>query len=165
MENASIGNMTTAIKIVSGGQTGADRAALDAALELGVQCGGWCPKGRKAEDGKIPERYPVIELVGGDYRDRTLKNVEDTDGTIIFYFDTMSGGTALTHRFCRSKHKPFLLIDGCVMSAEVAAARIAGFSRSLSGKTLNIAGPRASGNESTYDFVYEVICRFIRIYG
>ena len=153
--------MIPILKIISGGQTGADRAALDAALETGVQCGGWCPHGRKAEDGLIPDRYPLRELPGGDYRDRTLKNVEDTDGTVIFYFDYISGGTALTHRFCRERKKPFLLIDGKNNSVEEAAVRIIEFERSLPGSTINFAGPRASGNKNIYNFVFEVISRFV----
>ena len=157
--------MVSSLKIISGGQTGADRAALDAALEFGVQCGGWCPQGRKAEDGSIPDRYPLTELSGGDYRDRTLKNVEDADGTIIFYFGNMSGGTALTHRFCNSRRKPFLLIDGCVMSVDESALHSVEFAHSLPGRKLNIAGPRASGNENIYDFVFAVISKFLQIYG
>lgn len=71
-------------KIISGGQTGADRGALDAALEARVPCGGWCPADRSAEDGSIPDRYPLTPLPVGGYRARTLKNVEDSDGTVIF---------------------------------------------------------------------------------
>ena len=153
--------MVPILKIISGGQTGADRAALDAALETGVPCGGWCPQGRKAEDGLIPDRYPLQELPGGDYRDRTLKNVEDSDGTVIFYFDHMSGGTALTHRFCRERKKPFLLIDGHNISVEEAVTRIIGFEHSLPGRTINFAGPRASGNKDIYNFVFEAISSFV----
>jgi predicted Rossmann-fold nucleotide-binding protein len=70
-------------RIISGGQTGVDRAALDVALELGIPCGGWCPKGRLAEDGSIDLRYPLKETNSSEYRERTEKNVEDSDGTLI----------------------------------------------------------------------------------
>jgi len=69
--------------VVSGGQTGVDRGALDAALDLGFPCGGWCPEGRQAEEGVIPARYPLNELIGGGYEERTQKNVEDSDGTLV----------------------------------------------------------------------------------
>ena len=68
-------------RIISGGQTGVDRGALDAALKASISCGGWGPKGRKAEDGPIPERYPLQELPGADYLHRTRRNVVDSDGT------------------------------------------------------------------------------------
>ena len=82
------------IKIVSGGQTGVDRAALDAALQSDTECGGWCPEGRQAEDGKISLHYPAMELQGADYLKRTQQNVIDSDGTVIIYFNALSGGTA-----------------------------------------------------------------------
>jgi hypothetical protein len=94
------------IKVVSGGQTGVDRGALDAALELKLQCGGWCPEGRLAEDGPIPEQYPMQEVEGGDYRDRTRKNVLDSDGTAIIYFGEIEGGTESTLDDCVQLAKP-----------------------------------------------------------
>src|ERR671931_202999 len=77
---------TDAMKIVSGGQTGVDRAALDVALKHGIECGGWCPAGRLDEVGRIPDRYPLRELAQGSFADRTLENVKDSDGTIVIYF-------------------------------------------------------------------------------
>jgi len=79
-------------KIISGGQTGADRAGLDAAMELNIPIGGWCPKGRKAEDGPIADKYPLQETTSGDYRVRTEKNVKDSEGTIIFTIGKPTGG-------------------------------------------------------------------------
>ena len=83
-------------KILSGGQTGVDRAALDVAIELGVPRGGWCPKGRRAEDGVIAKQYPLRETPSTDYRERTRRNVRDADGTLIVTADELRGGTALT---------------------------------------------------------------------
>ena len=83
---------SSSIKIVSGGQAGADRAALDAALACGVSCGGWCPEGRLAEDGRIADSYPIVELPGAGYRQRTRRNVQDSDGTAIFSFGPPEGG-------------------------------------------------------------------------
>src|SRR5271167_3771630 len=100
-------------KIVSGGQTGVDRGALDAALVAGFPCGGWCPVNRWAEDGEIPERYPLTPLpaaivkgaltarqVAEQYRARTLKNVQDSDGTVILFSSTLSGGALVTRTLC-----------------------------------------------------------------
>jgi hypothetical protein len=140
------------IKIVSGGQTGVDRAALDAALESNIECGGWCPVGRKAEDGKIPPHYPVTELKDGGYTKRTLKNVIDSDGTVIVYFATLSGGTEKTLLFCLEQKKPYLLIDATELSPERTAERIQDFATNNAIKILNIAGPRASGEPLAYSY-------------
>lgn len=87
--------MITLARIVSGGQTGVDRGALDAALAAGFPCGGWCPEGRMAEDGAIPPHYPLTELPGADYKQRTKRNVMDSDGTLVIY----SGNVRRTDRF------------------------------------------------------------------
>src|SRR3989344_782830 len=98
------------MKIISGGQTGVDRAALDAALELGLPCGGIVPKGRLAEDGRIPERYPVQECDSEDYVVRTELNVIHSDATLILNRGEISGGTLITAQFCRKHKKPFHVI-------------------------------------------------------
>src|SRR5438876_4889366 len=87
--------------IVSGGQTGVDRAALDVALELGIPCGGWCPKGRRAEDGRIPLRYPLEETTLNIYPQRTEWNVRDSDGTLVLTTGRPEGGSALTNELAR----------------------------------------------------------------
>lgn len=143
------------IKIVSGGQTGVDRAALDAALKFNVDCGGWCPEGRKAEDGIIPPHYPLTELTGADYKERTLQNVIDSDGTVIIYFDTISGGTEQTLRFCLQQDKPYLPIDATKLSPARSAERIRYFVANNDIKTVNIAGPRASGEPIAYTYTVE----------
>jgi hypothetical protein len=98
-------------RLVSGGQSGVDRAALDAALELGIPCGGWCPKGRKAENGAIPARYPFVETPSGGYSQRTRWNIRDADGTLILSWGKPTGGTLLTVKECRSAGKPHVVID------------------------------------------------------
>ena len=144
------------VKIVSGGQTGVDRAALDAALAHGIPCGGWCPRGRAAEDGVIAERYPLRELDGG-YAARTRRNVRDSDGTVIVYFGRPSGGTEKTLRYCLADDKPYLLLDAEEIKPERAARRIAGFLATLPGQTLNFAGPRASGEARAYAYTLRAV--------
>ena len=110
------------MKIISGGQTGVDRGALDAALAFRVECGGWCPAGRLAEDGTIPERYPVVELANVGYTERTARNVADSDGTLVISKGELSGGTRETIDGCVEMGKPYLVIDGERLSMEDATA-------------------------------------------
>ncbi len=152
------------LKVISRAQTGVDRGALDAAIENNVQCGGWVPEGRKAEDGTISQHYPVQVLVGAGYKQRTKKNVQDADVTIIIYFGYLSGGTEQTLRFCMNEHKPYLLIDAQEVSPDCAAFRINKFLTSLSGKTLNFAGPRASGESNAYSYALKAVKFFIAMY-
>ncbi len=126
-------------RIVSGGQTGVDRAALDAALDLGMACGGWCPKGRRAEDGRIPERYPLTETPTSFYPQRTEWNVRDSDGTLVLTFGAPRGGTALTLRLARRFARPFLEVD-LTDSSGPQAARSWIEERGI--RVLNVAGPR-----------------------
>ncbi len=151
------------VRIVSGGQTGVDRGALDAALESNTACGGWVPDGRKAEDGTVPARYPVQELAGGDYRARTLKNLQDSDGTVIIYFGQLSGGTQQTLRFCLDGCKPYLLIDAQEVVADRAAERIVGFLGELDGSTLNFAGPRASSEPRAHGYTKAAVMKALEI--
>ena len=89
-------NRLDRLRVISGGQTGVDRAALDAAFELALECGGWVPAGRRAEDGPVDARYPLRETAAGDYETRTRLNVRDSDATLILTRGRPSGGTALT---------------------------------------------------------------------
>lgn len=98
-------------KIVSGGQTGVDRAALDAGLTSGIAVGGWCPAGRRAEDGMIPERYPLLELDSPEYAARTEKNVVDSDATLVLNFGVLADGTALTVQLARKHRKPLHVVQ------------------------------------------------------
>ena len=104
-------NSSRIIKIISGGQTGVDRAALDAAIELGFEYGGFCPKGRLVEDGVILNKYNLIELSSSQYLMRTFENVQASDGTLIIHAGTVSGGTMKTKDFCQMISKPFFEIN------------------------------------------------------
>ena len=153
--------MAEALKIVSGGQTGVDRAALDAALDRGAACGDWCPARRVDELGKIPDRYPLQSLERGSFRERTLRNIEDSDATAIFYFDELEGGTANTVALCLKRKKPFKLIDAAEVSIERATELLLAFAAKHRISVLNVAGPRASKEPRGYDFAYAVISSFI----
>ena len=132
------------IKIISGGQTGVDRGALDAVLEAGIDCGGTCPAGRKAEDGIIPAIYPLSELSSNVYSDRTRKNVLDSDATLIVHFGRLEGGTAFTQRCCQEENMPCLVVDASQDQQAVLVERILDFIRQHKIQVLNVAGPRAS---------------------
>lgn len=128
-------------RIISGGQTGVDRAALDVALELGVSCGGWCPQGRRAEDGPIADRYPLQETPSGKYAQRTRWNVRDSDGTLIITAGELSGGTALTQQYAERLKRPCHVVD---LSASRAVVPVARWVRRHKLRVLNVAGPRES---------------------
>jgi hypothetical protein len=148
-------------KIVSGGQTGVDRGALDAALAAGFACGGWCPQDRNAEDGPIPEKYPMWLLAGGGRRQRTLKNVQDSDGTAILFSQSLTGGTKLTRDMCIHEKKPFIVLDATQIAVERAAAAIVRFIRENEIQVLNVAGPRLSGWAEGYVFALGVVAEVI----
>ncbi len=139
-------------KLVSGGQTGVDRGALDAALAAGFPCGGWCPPGRRAEDGPIPSRYPVTELAEGGYAERTVRNILDSDGTVIIHFGSIEGGTELTLVRCVEHGRPYCLVDGDEESAEGAGEIIARFVAEQGIAVLNVAGPRGSKEPRARDY-------------
>ena len=135
-------------KIISGGQTGVDRAALDVALELGMPCGGWCPKGRRAEDGLIPAHYPLQETSSSDYRVRTEKNIEESDGTLILTSGPPVGGTALTLKLAKQHHKPYFVVD---LVHGGNGARVQEWGRARKIRILNVAGPREGEAPGIYD--------------
>jgi hypothetical protein len=146
--------------IVSGGQTGADRGALDAALAAGFPCGGWCPEGRLAEDGVIPGRYPLRELAGGSYEDRTVANVRDSDATLIIHFGPITGGTRLTVEACEQLGRPCELVDASMTPAQ-AAERAAALVREQGVGVLNVAGPRESGAPGAREYAERVIAALL----
>jgi putative molybdenum carrier protein len=151
-----------ALKIISGGQTGVDRAALDVALRHGIVCGGWCPTGRLDEFGKIPDHYPVQELKGGGFTERTLQNVKDSDGTVVVYSDHLAGGTAQTVYFCFELKRPHELIDASKLSAEGAAKLIGDFVRKNKIGILNVAGPRQSAWPEGYAYASRALSAFLK---
>lgn len=128
-------------RVVSGGQTGVDRAALDAAIAAGIPHGGWCPRGRRAEDGVIPERYTLVEHASPEYAARTEANVVDSDGTLILAQGALIGGTALTRTLAERHAKPLLVVD---LDAAPDAAAVRAWIEAHAVRVLNVAGPRES---------------------
>lgn len=139
MIGESRGRTGQAFTVVSGGQTGVDRAALDAGMDAGVPVGGWCPRGRRAEDGPIPVRYPLRETATDTYAERTRLNVRDSDATLIVGPGDGSPGTSLTAREARSRAKPLLQVE-ITDRPEAVAAWLRGHDVCV----LNVAGPRES---------------------
>ena len=135
------------IRVVSGGQTGVDRAALDAALAAGHAVGGWCPAGRWAEDGPLPPRYPLRETAQADPAERTRLNVRDSDATLVLAPSPLSGGTALTVRLAEARGRPVRVVDPAGEGPEASARWLAGLGRPL---VLNVAGPRESEAPGVY---------------
>ena len=143
-------------KIISGGQTGADRAALDAGIESGFPIGGSCPAGRMAEDGPIDLTYPLEEIEGG-YESRTRKNVEDSGGTVVFFGGYLHGGTEKTAAFCKELAKPYTLIDIELIPVDAAVDEVLSFVADHKIRVLNVAGPRQSHCPSIYPYVKTTI--------
>ena len=135
-------------KIISGGQTGVDRAALDVAFEYSVPCGGWCPNGRKAEDGVIDDKYPLQQTPSASYAQRTQWNVRDSDGTLILTIGSLSGGTALTRMFTERCKQPCVVVD---LDVETSVRRVAEWLSENTIKELNVAGPRQSLKEGIHE--------------
>lgn len=149
------------MKIISGGQTGVDRAALDVALKHGIDCGGWCPAGRLDEVGHIPDRYPVSEVSSGGFAERTFQNVKGSDGTLIIYPGKLTGGTEQTCRFCNETGKPHRLVDASEMAAADAVRAIREFVQAYRVEILNVAGPRQSEWPGGYAYAFDVLERFL----
>lgn len=148
------------LKIVSGGQTGVDRAALDAAMTLSLPCGGWCPKGRKSEQGTIPSNYPLQETASADYRQRTEWNVRDSDGTLIIVNAPPSGGTQLTIDMAQQQQKPYYIVQ---LNRELSEQQITFYHWLNQHKIaiLNIAGPRASQDITIYQQSHQLLTHWL----
>jgi predicted Rossmann fold nucleotide-binding protein DprA/Smf involved in DNA uptake len=142
-------------RIISGGQTGVDRAALDMALARGIPCGGWCPQGRRAEDGTIPARYPLTETPTADYPQRTEWNVRDADATLVLTHGEPAGGTALTADLAHRLGKPLLVVD---LAADLDPDAVRSWLVKERVRVLNVAGPR----ESTFPGVYALARAFLQ---
>ena len=131
------------VVILSGGQTGVDRAALDAALALGLPVGGWCPRGRRAEDGAIPDRYPLLETPTSDYRERTIWNLRDSDATLVLHRGPLTGGTLMTVQLARRGGRPLLVRE---LGPDFEIESALDWLTNNHVRVLNCAGPRESGS-------------------
>lgn len=149
------------MKIISGGQTGVDRAALDAAMKHGIECGGWCPAGRLDEMGRIPERYPLKELDQGSFAERTLANVRDSQATVAIYYVDLAGGTEYAVQCCIELKRPHCLIDAATVSPESAADVIVDLLREHKIDILGVGGPRQSEWPGGYDYAFRVVDTFL----
>ena len=146
------------MKIISGGQTGVDWAAIDIVIELGLEYGGSIHLGRKAEDGPIDPKYDKLtELASPDYRARTQQNVLDPDATLIFTIGAPTGGTAATIEFARKYNKPHLIIDLKTTDSESTVALINDWLRRTRPAILNIAGPRESKCPGIYTITRDIL--------
>jgi hypothetical protein len=147
-------------KIISGGQTGVDRAALDAAIKNGIAHGGWCPRGRAAEDGVIDAKYALRETPSGDYAVRTEWNVRDADGTLILNSGPLDGGTAATLAYARVARKPWLLI---ALEQGDPIPSVQEWIRRHQISVLNVAGPRESKRPGVYRQAFRLLDKLCKI--
>jgi hypothetical protein len=145
------------IQLISGGQTGADRAALDAAIALGLPHGGWLPKGRKTEAGPLPPHYRLQELDSPRYRDRTERNILSADATLICSYGPLTGGSALTEALAIRHDRPLLHVNFDHMPMEAAVTLAQRWLDVLKPNVLNVAGPRASSEPRIYEAVYQLL--------
>ncbi len=150
--------MSSIRKIISGGQTGVDRAALDVALELGIPCGGWIPAGRIAEDGVVDDCYPLQETPSDKYSQRTAWNVRDSDGTLILALGELTGGTAKTYNLAIQSHLPCYVVD-LTLAPDVSFVQ--DWLKLHHLKILNIAGPRGSANPQIYQMAKEYLLELL----
>jgi hypothetical protein len=149
-------------KLISGGQTGADRAALDAALKFDIPYGGWLPKGRLAEDGPLDAKYNLKEMPTESYPARTEQNVIESDGTVIFSHGKPTGGTDYTREMALKHGKQLLGIDLNLTASHDAASLILSWIQLRRIKILNVAGPRASEDAGIYNDVFRILAVVIR---
>ena len=144
-------------KIISGGQTGADQAALDAAIKLGIPHGGWIPKGRLTEDGPLSDKYDLIEMPTKSYPARTKKNIKESDGTLILSHSRLTGGSEYTKKWALKYGKPMLHTDLSSVTSFVATVQINNWIVDYDIKIMNVAGPRASKDSKIYQSTLDII--------
>lgn len=152
-------------KIISGGQTGADRAGLTVAIQLGMAHGGWCPKGRKAEDGRIPDGFKLEETESAEYPPRTEHNVQDADGTIVFTIGALERGSRLTVRLAVKHRKPHLHLDLSKMTDVEASEAVRVFLAFHRIEVLNVAGNRESKSPRIGARVEMILIRSLALIG
>lgn len=138
------------LAIISGGQTGADRAALDFAIDNGIDYGGWCPAGRRAEDGPLDAKYQLAETESARYRVRTVRNVRDSDATLILNLGELEGGSLETLRIAERRGKPVRVLQLDAPPTEAALAELRDWLRVNAVERLNVAGPRESKRPGVY---------------
>jgi hypothetical protein len=137
-------------KIISGGQTGADQAALDVAVKYNIPYGGWIPRGRRTETGPLPSRYHLSVMPTTDYRDRTLQNILDSKGTVILYRSRLTGGSRLTRELAENEGKPCMAVNLATRDPFETAVILQSFVEEYGIDVLNVAGPRASHDPDIY---------------
>ncbi|MBF0201690.1 MAG: putative molybdenum carrier protein [Desulfamplus sp.] len=152
------------LKIISGGQTGADRAALDTAMKFNLEYGGWVPAGRLAEDGTVPLKYRLNEMPTSRYSDRTVQNVKDAHGTLIISHGPLSGGSLFTRRSAEKLNLPWCHLDILTMDEFEGALVLHEFVLDNGIEILNVAGPRASQDPFIYRAVKTVLEAFLYLY-
>ena len=145
------------LKIITGGQTGVDRAALDVALALNIPCGGWCPKGRIAENGPIPDHYPLTETDDAEYLERTRRNLTDADAVLVLYAHSLDAGSRHTINLAVDMGRPVLTVD--LMLDPDPADALAFFAKLQNGLVINVAGPRESSAPGVYELSVEYLNR------
>ena len=138
-------DMEAVLKVISGGQTGVDRAALDVAMSLGLEVGGWCPRGRTADDGKVPAQYPLTETRAEELHVRTQRNVETSSATLVLTRGAPTGGTRFTVEVASSMRRPLLIVDLQHGGTEDPISRVTHWLERVRPRVLNVAGPRESG--------------------
>lgn len=154
MAESIYNNQYILLRLISGGQTGVDRAALDVALELGIPAGGWCPAGRRSARGPIPARYPLVETETSAYPQRTRQNIRDSDATLVITRGEPAGGTLLTVRLAERLNRPCLVIELSSRRLQAARTAILEWLQTIRPVVLNVAGPRASESPG--------LCRSVR---
>jgi len=148
-------------KIISAGQTGVDRAALDVALDMGIKCGGWCPAGRDADDGVIPDRYPLVETENIDHTVRTEFNVKNSDGTLILNSGELHGGTAYAVEMAKHLGRPVMVID---VTTPLDGTEVIEWIDTNNINVLHVGGPRESSRPGIYDQAHTLLSYILTIY-
>ena len=153
----------TILRIISGGQTGADQAALDAAIAMGVPHGGFLPRGRLTENGPLPDGYALVEMPSRSYPKRTEQNVLAADGTAIFSHGPLKGGSRLTRDLAQRHGKPWIHLDFDQVPADRVAETVSEWVCRHGIEVLNVAGSRASEDRRIYRHTYEAVGRLLAL--